>query len=243
MRKEELIERIIDRFTAMGSESEEDTAYADEIDLEHAGFYLDELRVFERADLEEEDRLPAEVTPELYMEAFNCYLRKCRYDVTVERLADYLKNNCDVALYDNYRTDWGENNVEIIPVDFWYNYDYPSEFPFGFGNRVSGEDIMNLIEIVCNSKKTCDLDKEYIWYDKENKIIHTTADPYADGIIDTHGFAEFLLSSPPALNYVVADMDPDRMLYVFSYLFFMNDKLSERNRIHYLGNVDREEQE
>ena len=90
MKKEELIERIIDTFTDIGSEDPIDTAASNLITLEEATTYLSERRAMEIKDLEPSERLPEEVTPRLYMEAFNCYIRKCKYDVTLKRLAEYF---------------------------------------------------------------------------------------------------------------------------------------------------------
>ena len=50
--KAELIERIIDTFTNMGSESPEDTAYANQLTLKEAETYLAEIRANEKEYLE-----------------------------------------------------------------------------------------------------------------------------------------------------------------------------------------------
>lgn len=80
MTKAELIERIVDSFWAMSGENPGDYVDLTPMDLEEATMYLSEARATERScDLEPDECLPEEVTPELYMEAWNCYLRMMQY--------------------------------------------------------------------------------------------------------------------------------------------------------------------
>ena len=80
MTKAELIERIVDSFWDMSGENPGDYVDLPPMNLEDATMYLSEARATERScDLEPDECLPEEVTPELYMEAWNCYLRMMQY--------------------------------------------------------------------------------------------------------------------------------------------------------------------
>lgn len=57
-------------------------ATIDPLSIEDATKYLAELRQNEdAADLEPDERLPKEVTPDLFMEVFNCEIRRCRHSI------------------------------------------------------------------------------------------------------------------------------------------------------------------
>ena len=198
MNKTELIERIIDTFTDMSSEDPEDTAVCSEISLEEATIYLGERRAFERADLEPCDWLPAEVTPELYMEAENCYIRKCRHDVQVKRLAEFLYYGENYDAYDLCRDTYGysnDNDTLVLPMDLLAG---DTDFPF------THEEIspLGLIAIGQNSPDFR-ADSWYCWYDPRNEQLHSTNKPFEDGLLDAKALAEFILADPKVKQEVI----------------------------------------
>lgn len=198
MNKAELIERIIDTFTCMGSEDPEDTAYANEITIDEAEVYLNELRANERDNLEPDEWLPAEVTPALYMEAFNCYLHKCRYDVTVLRLSGFISLHENVDICDLCRDTYNylsPTDTLIYPTD-WLTENM--EFPF------TSEDL-SMLELITLGQNSPDFkaDSEYCWYDSKNKQLHSTDTPYADGLIDADALTEFILSDKDLQQEVI----------------------------------------
>ena len=72
--KAEVIERIIDRSTDEWTDNPEDFMYSLEWTLEGAAEWIKEARREDILnDFEEELCMPAEATPELVMEAMNCY--------------------------------------------------------------------------------------------------------------------------------------------------------------------------
>lgn len=195
MNKAELIERIIDTFTDMGSEDPEDTAYANELTLNDAAMYLDELRANERDYCDPEDWLPAEVTPALYMEAFNCYLRKCRHDVTLNRLAEFFTLHEMVDTYHEFDGKYHSvTDKNVYPTE-WLTENM--EFPFTPYD-------LSMLDLIRLGKHSPDFDpaKDFCWYDEENFQLHSTDTPFADGLIDARAFAEWILSDKGLIGYV-----------------------------------------
>lgn len=221
MKKEELIERIVDTFTDMGSEDPIDTAASNYVSLVEAAMYLSERRAMEIKDLEPSERLPEEVTPLLYMEALNCYIRKCKYDVTVQRIAKWLIDTEPVCLYDDYHTDYNSESPSVEAIDYWYNFDNVSFFPFGYGNNLNPFDVIELIQIGINSKDTCKFTDDFILYDDKNKVLKTCNKPFGEGIINAIGFARYIMATPDVLNEA-------RTIYMSQseekYIFEMEDK-------------------
>ena len=211
MNKTELIERIIDTFTDMGSEDPVDTACANELTLSEAKMYLKEIRENEFVNLEPEDRLPAEVTPELYMEAFNCYLRKCKHDVTARRLAEFIESRELVDLYNEFLGEYVSRTDKLVyPTDWLMER---MEFPF------TSEDL-SMIDLIHIGQNSPDFDPtdDFCWYDSENKQIHSTHHPFSEGLIDALPFAEWILEQPRRIQYTqdwcMINTDID---YVFRY--------------------------
>jgi hypothetical protein len=202
MNKAELIERIVDTFTGMGSEDPIDTARCNYLTLEEAKTYLDEYRAMEKADFEPDEWLPEEVTPELWMEANNCYIRKCKHDVIVNRLATWLLKEEPIAFYDDYRDDYNKDAPEIVPLDFWYNYNSTCDLPFGFGDKLTILDAIELIEIGMNSRDVCKFTDNYIYYDKQNQTLRSCNRPFGEAVISAIGFAKFILETPDALSWL-----------------------------------------
>lgn len=221
MKKEELIERIVDTFTGMGSEDPIDTAFCNYLTLEEAKTYLDEYRAMEKADFEPDEWLPEEVTPELWMEANNCYIRKCKYDVTVLRIAKWLVDTEPVCLYDDYHVDYNSESPSIESIDYWYNFDDVSFFPFGYGKNLNPFDVIELIQIGINSKDTCNFTDNFILYDSKNKVLQTCNKPFGEGIINAMDFAKYIMGTPDVL-------DEARTIYMSQreeeYIFEMEDQ-------------------
>jgi len=92
MTKIELTSALLDYLRdPYDSVCDEDIAALDFLTLDEARGYLADLRRDEdAADLEPDERLPQEVTPELYMEVFNCEISRCRHNLKVEQLANQL---------------------------------------------------------------------------------------------------------------------------------------------------------
>lgn len=218
MNKEELIERIIDTFTDMGSEDPADTAYAGTITLEEARTYLAERRAMETSDLEPDERLPEEITPELYMEAFNCYVRRCRYEVTRDRLAEFITLHELVDLYNEFQGKYEHESDKLVyPTDFLMEH---MEFPFTSFEFT----MLDLIQLGQHSPDF-DANKDYCWYEIKNEDpacveneLHSTDTPFADGLIDAKSFAEWILGHPGRVQYTqdwcMVNTDID---YIFRY--------------------------
>lgn len=214
MEKTELIERIIDTLTGMGSDDPADTATCGMLTLREAKMYLSELRATERANLEPDEWLPDEVTPELYMEAFNCYVRRCKYIVTRDRLAEFIQLNEYVDILDLCRCDpynyYNESDTLVYPTD-WLNEDM--EFPF------TSEDL-TMLDLIVIGKNSPDFfpDDGYCWFDSKQNQIYSTDSPFRDGIIDAVKLAEFILGNDDLLQEVIntyminTDID-----YIFMY--------------------------
>ena len=211
MNKAELIERIIDEFTCMGSECAEDTAYAKPMTLPEAKIYLAELRENEKENLEPDERLPEEVTPELYMEAFNCYLRKCRYDVTLDRLAEFFTLREMVDTYHEFDGKYHSDTDKVVYPTDWLTENM--EFPFTPYN-------LTMLDLIRLGQKSQDFDpqKDYCWYDYDAKQLHSTDRPFEDGLIDGRAFAEWILADKGRTKYVqdwcMVNTDID---YIFNF--------------------------
>ena len=211
MNKAELIERIIDTFTDMGSESPEDTAYANQLTLKEAETYLAEIRANEKEYLEPEHWLPAEITPQIYMEAFNCYLRKCKHDVTAQRLAEFIRLGEQVDTYHEFLGKYVSYTDKIVYPTDWLMENM--EFPF------TSEDL-SMLDLITLGQNSPDFDpeKKYCWYDVTAHKLHSTNAPFADGLIDATAFAEWILENPGRVQYVkdwcMINTDID---YIFRY--------------------------
>lgn len=92
MTREKLIDIVSDRMNDPWTYCAEDVATCDPIGIEEATGWLDEYREQDK-DLEPEDRLPEEVTPEIIMTVWNCTIRKARHDLQIERLSDIIQND------------------------------------------------------------------------------------------------------------------------------------------------------
>lgn len=213
MNKAELIERIIDAITDPWNECPFDFEDLAPLNLEEATGYLADLRHDEDlSDLDPEDRLPAAVTPELYMEAFNCYLRKMRHECHILRLSKYLTDNECVCEYDQFRDDYKHNDPMVLPVDFLLD-----GFPFP---TASGEDpdMLDMLLIGKNSARTFNPEHDYCWYDKRTTTLFSSDTPFHDGIIHARALAEFILGPDghTSLNYFLSSLlDDDKIEEIF----------------------------
>ena len=209
MTKAELITKTIDRITDPWNDCPEDYIYVDPINLETAEEIICQCRE-EDVDFDQDDRLPAEVTPEIMMEAFNCNLRKNLFEYRVEQLAKYITQNEMVCEYDNYYKEFSEKKLDVYPVDFIWD-----AFPFKPIGDMSPDNPLFLIELGLRSKDTFNASHEYCWYDRENNILHSTNTPFADGILDAKAFARFILLNKECLEYIVDDMSDEDIYNIF----------------------------
>ena len=213
MTKIELTEKILDAITDPWNECPLDYEDLTPLNLEEATGYLAELRRDEDlANLDADERVPDEVTPELYMEVFNCHLRAMKHECHVLRLSKYLTDNECVCEYDQYRDDYKHSDPMVVPVDFVYD-----SFPFP---TMSGKtpDLGDMLQIGLNSARTFRPSNEFCWFDMKTETIYSTNTPFQDGIIHARPFAEFILSPDghDALDYFVNTlMDEDEIMEVF----------------------------
>lgn len=215
MTKSELMTRIIDSFEEpFGQTCPFDFENLGEIDLKDADEYLKEARRGEDlADLDQDERLPAEVTPELYMEAMNCYIRSMKHECAVLRLSKYIEDNVLVCEYENYYRH-EDGTPDVFPTDFLYNEYSTNSLPIETEHPV---DIASFVRICQNSTKL-DLNDEFCYYDKKTNSLISTDNPFKDGIYNARAFAEFILSDEgqDALDYIFNDiMDEDDQADVF----------------------------
>lgn len=195
MKKEEIIERIIDTFTDMGCESPEDTAAGPFISLDEAATYLAERRGMEQEDLNPEDWFPAETTPEMYMEAYNCYVRRCRHEVQVKRLAEFLYYGENVDVYDYCVETYGYNGELLVyPTE---ELNESIEFPFT-------DTTLNTVELIVIGQNSPEFnpDAQYCYFDAENNALKSTDHPFEDKLIDPVPLAEFIINNRRVLEYV-----------------------------------------
>ena len=211
MSKAELIEKIIDAMIDPWTDDPEEYLDATPIDLEYAHVMLKDLRDNEdAADLEPEERLPEEVTPELVMLAYNCLIRARKHEARVHRLAEFITDNEMVCEYDNYYLPELKNGIDMIPVDFLANSDC---FPFDCNTSV-----LEIVLTGANSKDTFNPKHEFCWFDKEKNILHSTDHPFGDGVLDAEAFAEYAMSDEgqDCFDYITNDiMDDDEFKSVF----------------------------
>ena len=214
MTRDELMELVTDRICDPWTYCAEDIAVCDPIGIDEAKKWLAEYRN-EDEDFEPEDRLPAEVTPDMLMIAWNCLIRKARHDLRVERLAAWLKKNEAVVFYDNYKYVYLEDGIEVIPSVFLNDYDKVSEFPFRLKDgEVPGMD--TLIQIGMNSPEF-DMKCEYTWYCPESMSLHSSDTPFKDGIIDEVALATYLIETydPSVYDEILDHMSDEEVVLVF----------------------------
>lgn len=214
MNKAELYERIIDALIDPWTDNPEDYLNATLIDLEYAHVMLKDLRDNEdAADLEPDERLPEDTTPEQIMEAYNCLVRARKHEARVNRLAEYITDNDMVCEYDNYYLPDHHDAVDITPIDFLVGTD---RFPFDIGNNEAS--VLDMLLIGKNSANTFNPKDEYCWFDADAMTLHSTNEPFRDGTLDAEAFAEYAMSDEgqDCFDYITTEiMDDDDFQSVF----------------------------
>lgn len=207
MTKAELIEKIVDAMVDPWTDCPDDYLDATLIDVHEATDLLDQIRDDEdKMDLEPEDCLPEEVTPELVMIAYNCLIHARKHEARVKRLAEYITVNDMVCEYDNYYLPEHHDAVDITPIDFLVGTD---RFPFDIGNNEAS--VLDMLLIGKNSANTFNPKDEYCWFDADAMTLHSTNEPFRDGTLDAEAFAEYAMSDEgqDCLDYIMNDIMPD----------------------------------
>ncbi len=198
MTKAELIEKIVDAMIDPWTDCPEDYLDSTPIDIHEASDLLDQIREDEEdMDLEPEECLPKEATPELVMIAYNCLIRSRKHEARVKRLAEYITDNEMVCEYSNYYLPELENGIDVIPIDFLSDTD---GFPF-----LEDASPLDIMQIGVNSQHVFDPSDEFCWFDAEKKVIHSTSHPFGDGVLDAEAFAEYAMSDEgqDCLDYIM----------------------------------------
>lgn len=196
MTKAELIERITDALVDPWTDNPEDYLDAEPTDLEYAKVMLRDIRDNEdAADLEPEERLPAEVTPALVMEAYNCLIRAKKFEVRTERLAEWIADNDCVCEYVNYYLPEHDDAIDLFPVDFLADTDA--------SKLIKGEG-MSTLELIELGQRSPEFNPnhEYCWYDEEHNQLRSSNEPFRDGTLDAEAFARFVLLDAEAFGYM-----------------------------------------
>lgn len=210
MTKAELYERIVDRIVDPFEERE--TVF-EPITLEEARVELQEIRIEDAdAELEPEECIPAEVTPEILMDAWNCLVRKQQHDRWIENLADYLTEQELVVIHNNYFRKYPNNDPEVVPTSFlWNNYE------FEFADRLAHKpDVIIMLLIGRNSANSFRDSDDYCWFDEKKMQLFSSNTPFADGILDATALATYAVEqSKECLRYIMQDMEDDDIRNVF----------------------------
>lgn len=196
MTKAELIERIVDAMIDPWTDNPEDYLYATPIDIYGAEDLLDQIRSDEDdMDLEPEERMPEEATPELVMTAYNCLIRARKYEARVARLAEFITDNECVCEYANYYYPEHADAIDLIPTEF-----IRGQFPFEMKDGMLPNPLV-LIELGQRSPKF-NPNNEFCWYDKEKNQLFSSDEPFHDGILDAEAFARFIMGDAEAFGYM-----------------------------------------
>lgn len=214
MNRNELIERIRDALIDPWTDPDNyyNLAPATLADAREA---LADIREDERlAELDDDERLPAEVTPELVQEVMNCLIRWRKHEHQVEQLAEWLTDNECVCIYDQYRDCYPNNSPEVIPVDFLYNAD---QFPFALEIKNAEADVVTMLSIGAKSVKTFSTNHNYCWFDQKKWQLYSTDTPFADGIINAKALATYAIDSgdPELMSDLRSQMDDDDWNRIF----------------------------
>ena len=209
MTKAELIERIIDAMIDPWTDDPEDYLYATPIDKYGAADLMAQIRDDEEsADLDPDERMPEEATPELVMESYNCLIRARKFEARVSRLADFIIDNNLVCEYVNYYLPTLDNGLDLFPVDWLTDTD-------GL-HFIEDASPLEIMQIGVNSRVTFNPNHEYCWYDEDNKRLHSTDNPFSDGTLDAEAFARFILldveASDYIVNHIMTDEDAKKVL-------------------------------
>jgi hypothetical protein len=208
MTKAELTERIIDSLIDPWTDDPEDYLDATPIDVEYAKVMLRDIRENEEAaELEPDECLPAYVAPEMIMETYNCLICARQHEARVARLADWITENEPVCEYCNYYLPEHEDAKDVMPIDFLRDTD---GFPF-----IEDASPLELLCIGMNSRQTFDPQDEYCWFDSDTMTMHSTDDPFGDGVLDAEDFAKFILLDAECFGYMFDHIiDDDDIPYI-----------------------------
>lgn len=203
MTKAELISRIVDAMVDPWTDDPEDYLDAQPIyDTEEAKDMLTDLHAYD-IDLEPEDILPDEVTPELVMEAYNCLIRARKHEARITRLAEWITDNNCVCEYVNYY-----GNTDIVPTDLLWE-----SFPFDIGDRTPNP--LFLIDLAKRSRNFNSAE-EFCFFDKAKDQLVSTNNPFSDGYLDAEAFARFAIDDAETLGYFLdCLMDDEEIADVF----------------------------
>ena len=217
MNKEQIIEALLYRMSdPCVPDCDEDIAESDLMTHEEAVGYIAELRE-EDEDIGDDDyHVPAEATPELYMEAYNCRVKLARRNVTIDRIAEFITENNEVAMYSGYSGDlldegYTTNNVDVIPVDFLDN-----ETEFFFDSDLSALDMI----LIGKNSKAFNADRyEYCWYDVDKKVLHGSHNPFEEDVLDAKELATYLVDHPDEITSgFVGYCDDEELSHIFEYM-------------------------
>lgn len=208
MTKAELIERIIDRITDPWTESCEDYADAELIDLATAAELLAQCVKEDEVDLEPEERLPAEVTPALMMEAYNCNVRMNKFDLRVKRLAEYIEKYECVCEYVNCYVPAHPDALDIHPVDCLWEH-----FPF----KMIDDEYPNPLWLIQLGQRSpyFNANHEFCWYDRDKNQLFSSDSPFSEGILDAEEVARYILLDTDSLGEFLNYLDEDEIKYIF----------------------------
>ena len=213
MNKNELAERIVDALLDPWNDPD-DYYDLDPITVEYAKDLLADIRETEQlSELSADERLPEETTPELVQEVMNCLIRWRSHQHRIDMLAKWLTDNECVCIYDQYRSEYLQDSIEVLPTDILCDME---NFPFGLEDAQA--DIVAVLTIGKLSARTFNPNLEYCWFDKDKWQLHSTNTPFADGIIDANALATYAIESGDKniLEELEGQMDDDLFDEIFN---------------------------
>lgn len=214
MNKNELAERIRDSLLDPWNDPDDYYELAP-VSVDYAREVLADLRETDRlCELDDDERLPDEVTPELVQEVINCLIRWRKHEHQVDQLAEWLTETENVCIFDQYRNEYPNNSPEIIPVDFLYNTE---DFPFTLEIGNARADVATLLSIGKQSANTFSPNHEYCWFDKEKWQLYSTDTPFADGLINAKALATYAIDSgdKDIMDEIQSQMDDKDWVRIF----------------------------
>lgn len=205
-------DHIIDPWTQDVS----DMADSEFITLEESALRLAEFRNFDaECELDNDERIPDDVTPEMVREVWNNMIRSGQTEMTIRLMADFLNDNECVCEYDIYYANTVDNAQRVVPVDFLLYEDFPFALKDG-----EAPVAIDLILIGQNSKNSLRMSDAYCWFDAKKLQLFSTNTPFKDGIIDAEAVARYMIEEDPDfLEYMKEHvMDEDDIKRVFKYM-------------------------
>lgn len=211
MTKTQIIDAIIEFIDAPYDERPESFDDIKEISLDEATEYLNDYRS-DAHSCDDEYAFAAfsEATPEILVEAWNKFCAERRRLLTVINLTEYITESECVCEYDQFCADYQKDPPRALPVEFLDGSSIEA-FPFHTAQPLT---VADLIQIGINSAVN-NLKRTYVYFNETDMVLNSTDTPFEDGILDAHGFAEFLLSNRDALAQFFNSMDDDEIMKVF----------------------------